>query len=181
MPLTTLAKVKTYLGIDVDTYDTVLTNLLDYTTEFIEGYCSKSFAGTSTYTQWWNINDEITDTLRCRYTPIVNFIQLSDDGSEVDSDDYYVDTDAGLIFLMGGTYFTKGVATVCASYVHGYSSVPADVELAAQMLVGSFFARRSTLGTLSAKLGDFSYKVDDENPLPLEVKRILARYRNPVA
>jgi len=179
MAIVTVSDMKDYLDITSTDYDDLLSSLVDSVTEYIEGYCHRSFSAISTHIQWWSIEDGVTDTVRCEYVPIVNFIQLSDDGDVIDSDDYYVDLASGLVRLIDGTYFTKGVATVCASYTHGYSSPPDDIELAAKMMVASIFYRRKSHGLISAKLGDFSYKVVPE-AVPPEVKSILSRYRCPV-
>jgi len=179
MALVTLSEVKEYLGITSTDYDDLLTTISNSVTEYFEGYCHRSFSAVSTYIQWWSIADEVTDTVRCEYVPIVSFIQLSDDGDKVDADNYYVDYASGLVRLKDGTFFTKGVAMVCASYTHGYSSVPDDIKLAAKMAVASIFYRRKSHGIVSARLGDFAYKVSDE-PIPPEVRSILSRYRSPV-
>ena len=119
MPLVTVASVKEFLDITSTSYDDLLSSLVDSVTEYIEGYCHRSFSAISTHIQWWSIEDEVTDAVRCEYVPIVNFIQLSDDGGVVDSADYYVDPASGLVRLTNGTYFTKGVSTVCAlSLIH---------------------------------------------------------------
>ena len=179
MSLVSLSDVKEYLGITSNDYDDMLTSISNGVTEYFEGYCHRSFSAVSTHIQWWSIADDVTDTVRCEYTPIVSFIELSDDGDEVDEDDYYVDTESGLVRLKDGTYFTKGVSTVCASYTHGYSSVPADVELAAKVAIAALFYRRRSHGMVSARLGDFAYKVSGES-VPPEVRSILSRYRSPI-
>jgi len=182
MSLTTLFQVKDWLDITSSDYDSMLESLIDVSTEIIESYCKRSFASTQTHIQWWSIWDTITDTVRCEYVPIVNFLSLSDDDDVIDPDDYFVDSESGLVRLYD-SYFTKGVATVCASYVHGYSSVPADIELAARMLTSHLFTSRKTqrLGNVeSAKLGDFSVRLS-ESFFPPEIRSILSRYRCPIS
>ena len=81
-----------------------------------------------------------TDTIRPKYRPVNSVSKLETRSTlgaswtEVDSDDYEVDTGRGRIILVSGI-FTAGRRTVRISYNTGYSTVPVSLVQACIHLV----------------------------------------------
>ena len=101
--LSTTSRFKTYAGVSGTTDDTLIENLIDIVTEFIENYVGRRFQQT-TYTDE-QYDGTGTDKLILKNYPISTFTRLQerqsisneDTWATIDSEDYFVDTDNGII------------------------------------------------------------------------------------
>lgn len=203
--LTTLARTKTFLGIGSDKYDSLLIQLINQVTGFVEKFTARNFLR-QTYT-----NEEYdgsgTDTLLLKNFPVASVTTLqfnraadnTDDWETIGTDRYFAKED-GRIILVGRSgafldvdagYFIDAPNKYRATYVAGYlidfnnendpaqHTLPEDIEYLTHMLVSSLFNTRKSVGFSSAKVGDQSIslrKAVFESP---DIKEILEKYRVP--
>jgi len=195
--LTTVSRLKTFLEISGTSYDTLLEWIANSATEFIENYCHRRFQRTA-YTQEMYSTDKWQKTLLLDNFPVISTetftleIRTSglneDDWDTVDSEDYHVDYDGGIIRMAGRIEFQKGVDKYRVTYTAGYdfdtSTKPlsdteaGDLEMAMWKLCAVMFnRRRGDPGIRSERIGDYSVtyaKTVYESP---EIKEILDKYK----
>ena len=132
--LVTAAEVKTYLGLTGSTHDTLIDELIDITSEFIENYCNTTFSSTST-------TDRIDgghDLLITTRAPIISITSITDnDTSEtVTSTDYDFYAESGRIYIVNdsltfpapGPKWAQGRQRYTVVYTAGYAAVPEAVK-----------------------------------------------------
>ena len=183
--LVTLDDVKSFLGITGSTYDTLLTMLINMSTDHVETRCGRRFDDT-TYTEeeYSGLGvktlalDEfpITDTETFKLE-INRASDNSDDWEEVDADEYWVDDDTGIITKT--TSFNKGTKNWRATFSAGYKTIPYDLQWLAMNLISETFNKRNTQGIESEALGDRTVKfqlssIIDNNS---EYSQMLNNYR----
>jgi hypothetical protein len=120
--------VNTYRGKEADADQEVIEGLVAQVTEAMRRYMGR------------RLNQEIvaperhdgtgTDALTVKIKPIVSVSELRIDDEVIDSDDYVLAQDEGLIFLKDST-FTAGRRNVEVDYTGGYQEIPADIVKAA--------------------------------------------------
>lgn len=192
--LTTLARVKIFLGISSDTYDGLFIMLINQATEYIENYTHRLMKeATRTEEVYDGTGGE---SIVLRNFPVTAFTKLeyngSGDGSEdwveFDSTDYYWETDGRLI-LVGGK-FSKKPKGYRATYTAGYKidfdneantvlhTLPAGLEMACLRLISALFNSRRAAGIQSETLGDqsvtYSKVLLDDNDLKLTLDRYVS-------
>jgi hypothetical protein len=132
--LVTAAEVKTYLGLTGSTHDTLIDELIDITSEFIENYCNTTFSSTAT-------TDKIDgghDLLITTRAPIISITSITDNETSetVTSSDYdfysksgevYRATDS-LTFPANGLCWSPGRQRYTIVYNAGYAAVPEAVK-----------------------------------------------------
>ena len=179
--LCTRDSVKTYLGLSGSTYDDTIDALIDAASEAIEAMCGRQFNET-TYTEYHDGGGN--DRLVLKHRPVSSVTGLWDDldrdfadASKLDSDDYFLDGDAGMAVLLDAT-FACGTRNVKVVYVAGYSTVPTDIAQACRMLVASWFhrGREGADGLDSRTIAETAQRFATE-PFPLPVRRIVRSYR----
>ncbi|MBZ9615300.1 head-tail connector protein [Clostridium estertheticum] len=192
MPLTTVAKCKSYLGPSyIDSEDDFLTDLIDNVQTIVENYCHRHFDETSYISEQHNINHKIFT----KETPIIsveNIVRL--DGSIVNTvpnsngmSNYRIFP--GYVELLDYKYVTMGdklkyvnseESYVEISYTAGYETAPADLRLAATKLVALEYkeSRENRLGIEQESEGDVSYTYSKkDSQMPLNISAILDRYK----
>lgn len=143
--LTTVADVKETLGIasSVTTYDNLITRKINQATEMIEGYCGRRFKAAD-YTEYYDGSG--IDQLLLRNRPINtltslgyrNTSQNDDDFSAVNSDDFYIDNNAGVLEALSsfwGRYDRWKVV-----YNAGYTTIPSDLAEACASLAAYLYS-----------------------------------------
>lgn len=138
--LTSVADVKELLGIDSgdSTKDNLIIRKINQATTLIENYCQRRFAST-VYTDV-EYDSPDSDTLVLSQRPVTSFTSLGvRDGPEnlsswstVETQDYFVDTAAGILKLNFNTYGAWNRYRV--TYTAGYTTIPADLGEAAATL-----------------------------------------------
>lgn len=175
--LTTLTKVKAYLGISNTDDDTLLEALIDSVSEAVEHYCGRQFAQAER-TEYHDGLGASSLVLRCR--PISAITQIYDDPSQmfsessgVDASRYVFYPEEGIVELTGGS-FADGRRNVKIIYTAGFATVPPAVEQAANILVGHFFNRghQGGDGVASESLGAYTVSYN-EAEWPASAKGLL--------
>lgn len=178
MALITNTEFKTYAGITVSTYDTLITDLIAQVQAEAERWCGRTF-DTATFTEKHDGFGH--DAILVRAPPITSISSVSiigDDGvaTALDSDDYSFDpgaSDAGRVWLIGSALYRLGLRTdgqepvpswgqsggfgtkragVQIIYVGGYGTgavaIPSDLKRAMYLTVAEAFALRGIGGVL---------------------------------
>lgn len=150
--LTTVEDVKELMGIDSgDTSkDNLIIRKINQATEIIEKYCQRRFASTA-YTDI-EYDSPDSDTLVLNQRPITTFTSFGvRDGSQnesswssVDTEDYFIDTSAGILKLNFNAYGAWNRYQV--SYTAGYTTIPADLGEAAATLA-AYLVENGVSGT----------------------------------
>ena len=144
--LSTLEKVKSYLGVTGSGEDTLLGELLGAASARIRGHCGREITS-ATYTEQYDGRGLGRIVLVQRPATSITTVhdaldRAFDSGSLVDSDDYTLYGEEGIVELdPARAGFQDGVRNVQVVYVAGYSTVPADVDLAARILSAHWYNR----------------------------------------
>lgn len=163
--LTSLANLKEVLGVVDNAQDSLLTNIINRSTDIIEKYCNGRRFVSTVYT-----NQEYDGTgtkyLNLRHFPVtvlsaydrnygdfsttnwntlqVEGIKLVDDG-----------TGPGQVFYTFG--FVRGVRNYRFTYTAGYATIPNDLEEACLQLSAYIYNDKKNKGMKSESLGEYSY------------------------
>lgn len=132
--LVTAAEVKTYLGISGSTHDTLIDELIDLASEFIENYCNTHFSSTAVTDK---LDGGCIDLITTK-APIISITSITDneDSTTVSSDDYdfyaksgriYRENDS-LIFPNNQPTWYVGRQRFTVVYQAGYAAVPEAVK-----------------------------------------------------
>ena len=97
--LVTLEELKKRLKISLSdtTYDDLLNSIITGASALITTYCGRDFTGTTTVTEYFDIDSAHTSLIRLSHIPVIEVTEVVDDGDEVDEDDYYVYKETGII------------------------------------------------------------------------------------
>jgi len=161
--LTTLTKVKTYLGISDSDSDTLLGTLIDAASKAIKNYCHDNFDSTE-YTEYHD--GPRTEDLVLKHRPIISITDIWDDPDrdyedgdklDADDDDYVSYADEGIIRAEAHTW-NEGNKNIKITYTAGYTSIPADVDLSCQIQVAYWYNRadKGADAADSERLGDYA-------------------------
>lgn len=181
--LTTTSLVQQHLGIS--TNDAAIAAIVSGINAGLENFLGKIFTET-TYTNEEYDMPKDSRTLSLRHFPVISFTNLQykdspEDYSDTswtsfDTSEYVVDFDSGLVTR--NTTFSRGKRTIRATYSAGYSSVPADIQLAATILASSIFQNRKTMNITQETLGQYSrsFGIDPANWKKLGIDWIMYKY-----
>jgi len=195
--LTTAERVADYAGLGTltGTKLTVMENIINSVSDFIENYTGVIFKET-TYTHE-EYSTERTQTLNLKHYPISTTADFlferrtsalnNDDWETVDSQYYHVNYTNGIIESVYGAYFAVTIKGYRVTYTAGYDfdnsstflsdTDAGDVELATWMLCEAIYNRRKGgSGVRSERIGDYSVtytRVLMENE---DIKAILDKY-----
>lgn len=174
MGLTTVANVKTYLGIAGSADDALIENLIDRVTNFVQKYCNRKFTK-SNYDEYYDGSG--TGYLLLPNYPIDSVTLLEIDDITKASTDYAIYTDSGMIRLKNGQ-FTDGILNVHVTYTAGYANVPKDLEQACTEIVAMKYYSRGTekFGVTARSFGEGG-TISYEKTLPAEIKSVLDLYK----
>lgn len=198
--LTNLDRVKSRLGITATGFDTLLEELINSITDWIEGECGERRFKETTYTN--EIHDgskpvEIEEgrkkylILKC--APITALTSFQYNGGTISlpswtnfiANDYQLLDKEGMIYVFGS--LPRGFRNIRVTYIAGYKidfvnetdatkhNLPFDVSNLAERLVVKEFKRREEVGKSGESMGDATINWFDH--LEEEDKAVLARYR----
>ncbi len=177
--LSTLEKVKSYLGVTGSGEDTLLGELLGAASARIRGHCGREITS-ATYTEQYDGRGLGRIVLVQRPATSITTVhdaldRAFDSGSLVDSDDYTLYGEEGIVELdPARAGFQDGVRNVQVVYVAGYSTVPADVDLAARILSAHWYNRLKAGADGLSKEALDKYRVQfASEELPAEVSGLL--------
>ena len=177
MALTTLAEVKRYLDVSVSTWDVVLAALQAAAEARVVSYVGKEIEE-QTFTEYHDGRGLSRLVLKNR--PVGSITSIHDDldrdyetADLVDSDDYTFYPDAGIVELDAGS-FQDGIRNVKVVYVAGYSTVPADVEIAVWKLTAAYWnqMRQGADGIGSERQADYQAAYE-KTGMPEDVRTFL--------
>lgn len=173
--LTTLASVKTWLGITATTDDVQLARMVTAASDYIKAWLSRDI--TSTIYTNEKYHGTGNGTLVVRQWPITAIASITVDGSLVDPSLYAFD--GRFIYLNNGYAFNKGRANVVVTYTAGYTTTPPSLEQACIEFIGMKYRERERIGHSSKNIGGetVAFIVTDLHP---NVKTILRQYSNKV-
>lgn len=209
MAVITTAQFKTYAGITVTTWDTLLGVLIPACQAEVESYCNRLF-DTATYTE--TFDGDNSGQLQLSNYPITSITSVSyvgPDGTTVamPSTSYRYEANTGLLTLVPVSYskstaydtmgnplnewtygprYNRGFQNYRVVYVGGYSSMPADLQLAMYEYVASKFnpiknGATADTNLLSESIGDYSYTRKDDTQLGDNVTRLFRTWRRAIA
>ena len=194
--LTTVARVKTFLGITVATYDTLLERLINSISDFVENYCNRAFDQTAYSEEKYDGTGSMDLVLNNAPVSTTATFTLEERTSKsswdtIDSESYWIDYGTGIIHSMGGV-FTDIPQKYRVTYTAGYAfdnftpgatleSVGlGDLEYAVWKLVSKvYFQRKGNTNTQSESIGDYSVTYRVSAMTDQEIKEILERYARP--
>lgn len=195
--LTTRQRLIDFLGLTglTSTQNSVLDRIIDQVTEFIENYTGRRFKET-TYTNElydgdgsqylilknYPVNSGSTFTLQRR-----DSVANEDSWSTIDSEDYFVDYNAGTIELIYGLNFANQPKHYRVTYTAGFSfdnsstflsdTVAGDIEYVAWKLCSVAWNRRQGDPSIASEsIGDYSVSYTKEAFENDEVKSVLDKY-----
>lgn len=178
MRLTSLEKVKEFIGITNTSQDTFLGTLLDGISDAIETDCQRAIA-LGTYSEKFDVEYDYTEDFMLTNYPVQSVVALTDNGTLLTEDtDYYWETHGYVHRYPEDYYFTTGLRKIEITYVAGYDSIPDDVQLVTQKLVAQIYNTRDTGSYSQEKIGDYSYSLLQNQKIsdPF-IDSVLKRYR----
>ena len=188
--LTTLEDTKEYLEIDDTGKDNLLQQLINTASQFIKTETGYEWVKT-TYKEL--IDGERTETLILTQRPIISVTSLVINGETIDSGNYYIYNEAGMlkrqdvgIYDVGYTHsfrrgllFPRGQQNIEVQYVAGYDDVPYDLQKAVWSMVNTQLESKNYEGLESYSIGDESIKWRASG-LPAEVQQTIMKYKSVV-
>jgi len=195
--LTTPTRLKEYLGLSGLTavQETLIERIIDSATEYIENYCQRRFQKT-TYTQ--EVYDGMgSEFLQLNQYPVDSSEAVSlgrrasagneDDWSSIDSDNYFVHYESGLLEYVKGSKFTSAPRKYRVTYTAGFTfdnsstfltdTEAGDVEMAMWRICASAWNRRKGDPNVKQEsIGDYSVSYTSSVFESPEMQEILDKY-----
>lgn len=186
MALCTAAEIKTYLNLAADdtTWDNLFAALIPAFDKFADNYCKRTLSQAS-HTEYFSGPARV---LFLNNPPIASdpAVQIWADSSRdfasadlVDTDDYFVDTENGIIHF--DSERSSGNKNIKVTYTGGYADadVPDDLKQAAIEAVAKKYqeSRDGNIGMVSRTLPDGSVSFRPMELVP-QIRMILDLYRN---
>lgn len=179
--MTTLAKVKSYLGITSSTHDTVLGELIVNVTKWLENYLQRTLLKKADGQYFEEYFDGYEKCLLLNEYPIISVTsveynsgtQASPIWNTVDASNYVYYAGEGYIELLAG--LPHGHQNIRVRYNGGYATYPDEVELVAKQLVARMFEQRKAQGKSQEGLGGASISWNTE--ITKEQEAVLTKYK----
>ncbi len=173
--LTTLAKVKSYLKIDLSQTndDERLEDLINSCSNAIENYCDRKFKEQTFTDEEYDGAD--TSYLLLQQFPIKSVSSVNVDSVTLTTDQYKVKKSNGTLVRINSIW-PKGDINVTVTYVAGFTEIPPDLELACRHFVMSFF--KADVASFSTTFQEgFVFRPE---ALPAQVKALVQPYKKVV-
>ena len=204
--LTTVARLKTFLGITRDNQDSLFTMLINQVTGFIERYTKRSLLR-QTYTNELYDGSGTSELLLLQF-PVSSFSTLQEnaasdntsDWQTINGTDYFVDLPKGIIKLVRNTNafdaepwgkFLARPQKYRATYTAGYlidfdnentpasHTLPQEIEYACLKLCAALWNTRRAEGLTQSRLGDLGVSFKQAIMNDEETRAILDKYAAP--
>lgn len=186
--LTTVADFKTYKGISVSTYDTLLETLLNACTIWMEKYVGRRIKNDdSSITEYYDggLYGEDRQSIFLKNWPVVSVTSVSysleDDLSNPTYQAYSSSTDYKTILARGEIYFpgtpiVSGQGNIKVVYKAGYAvaDIP-DLVMVQKQLIARAFDKRKAQGRANESVGGGSIQWEDF--LDVQAREILNSYK----
>lgn len=193
--LTTVARFKTYHGVGTLTsaQDTILEGIVNAVSAYIMRYTGRIFKQQSFSNELLDSNGG--NALFLKHFPVTTVsLEARDDVdntsnfSSVDSEDYFIDYDSGILYLLGNLNWARGRQRFRATYTAGFNydnsttflsdTNAGDIEWAAWRLIASAYdGRRDNPNVESERLGDYAVKFAKVAFEDEQVKAVLDKYK----
>ena len=191
--LITLDEYKTSGKIESTKDDSRLNTIITSVSQLVKTYCNNSFVDyTSTNkTEYFNNHYSVT-SIQLSESPLLSVVSVKERSGIADAYktltvnvDYYVDLGTDSVFRSNGsngyTPYPMGPGAVEVIYTAGYTSCPADLQLAVIDLVTYYHkdehkARQIMQGSSTANNSTSSQ--NDNVGFPDHIKRVLDLYKN---
>jgi hypothetical protein len=177
--LTTIANVKSWLGVSSAADDTLLTRLVSGVSAWIQEWLGRTIASSS-YTEKLNGNGKAV--LAFLNYPVTAVASVTVDGvsiparTSVAGSGYSFDSE---FLYLDGYAFNSGRQNVVIQYTAGYASTPADLEQAAIELIALRYKDRDRIGVSSKSIGP-EHTTFFLKDFPDDVESVLWSYRRVV-
>jgi len=177
---TSKTKVATYLGVAADK---IKDDWIECATYYIDLYCNCIFRE-KTVTEKYDINKAGQSVLFLDHFPIVSVTSITNDGEVMDTDDYLIYNEEGIIKLaddfVGNIYnvgaFVYGRQKIVVVYKYGRAVVPDEIEWVATVLASNIAFTSLVnsgdikFGNLSEeRIGEYSYKEGNQSSIKDDV------------
>jgi uncharacterized phiE125 gp8 family phage protein len=177
--LTTLAKVKQFLGLTITTDDALLTRLIAGASNWFNKQVGRNIAQ-NIYVDVEDGNNN--DVLFLRHQPVTEVVTVSIDGANIPvrpslTGSGYVDNGYSVL-LTRDLKFTDGLQNIQVVYVAGYDPVPEEIEQAVIELVSLKYREKAHVGSASTSLAGTSVSFLP-SMVPQAVKDVVELYRRP--
>jgi len=167
-------RVKSLVGLTpaITFHDALIDELLDPAEDEVLGYLNVPGLTLTTYSQTFDIGPG-QDFIALSGFSVQQVVALTDSGSAVDQDDYYVDEDGDYVRLStDGAVFTPGRRQVEITYTAGTSPVEARFEQAAAIIAAAWFNSARHAGFETVRTGSASWKLDPDG-IPAPARALL--------
>ena len=177
--LTTLADLKSYLGITYSDDDTLLENLINQATVIMENYCKRGFKDTGALTEYFNGNPD--GKITPRQYPINSITSVAYASGTLDAPTWnimpattgYIADAYGNTLNVANMYI--GIRNYRVIYRGGFVTIPQDLVFACHMLIGNYYSRRDSNGASNESVGGASVGWIDD--IPKAIRVIIDKYR----
>lgn len=168
--------------------DYKLSRIIDSVSQLVKNYCGNSIIDyySTNKVEVFNI-DWNTHIVQLTESPVNTIVSVEKRDSvtsvyeTVSTDDYYLDSATDSVFYVNGRTYKDwpfGAGAVKVTYTAGYSSVPADLQLAIIDLINYYFKdEHKTRRTLSGATMENAPSGADKG-FPDHIKRVLDMYKN---
>lgn len=149
--LTTLAKVKEWLGETTTNNDSVLQRLISASSDYIQAWLNRDIAQ-ATYNSSRDGNSGNRMMFRNYPTTAVSMVKIDNQviPLSVNGSYGYVFNETSVALI--GYRFTRGIQNVFLSYTAGYTSTPNEIEQACIEMVSLRFKEKSRIGVTSKSM-----------------------------
>lgn len=194
--LTTVARIKVFLGITVAAHDTILEQLINMVSDFVSGYCNRVFQSavyTNEIYDGTGSPDLVLNKAPVSTTATFTLEERSSKSNwtTIDSEIYYIDFVTGIVHSNGGR-FSQLPQRYRVTYTAGWafdnftpgatleSLNLGDLEYACWKLVDkAFINRKGSTGIQSESIGDYQVTFRVSAMTDPEIKEILRKYIRP--
>jgi len=194
--LTTVARLKAFLGITVATHDTILERLINMASDFISNYCNTVFQEAIYTNEIYDGTGSLNLVLEKAPISTTASFQIEErtgksSWSSIDNSSYYIDYVTGIVHSRGSGFIDmpqKYRATYTAGYAFDNFTPGAtleslgmgDLEFATWKLVSKAFDnRKGSTDVQSESIGDYSVSFRVSAMTDPIVKEILSNYVRP--
>ena len=190
--LVTVAQYKDAEGLRGEKDDDRLAIIVPQVSDLVKKYCGISFIDfySTDKVETFSIDDNYTTTIIVSESPLVTVDSVQERASYSGSYEtltttdyeYYVDTESDAIIRTNKEGnpipFKRGVGAVKVTYTAGYSSTPADLQIAVIDLINYYFKdEHKTRRTLQGATMENAPSGDGRG-FPDHIKRVLDMYKN---
>ncbi len=176
--LTTLAKVKSYLGITDTDNDVLLEELIDNVTEFVEGQLMGRRIKKTSYVD--ELHDGGEEDIFLLNYPIIEPPTVTGDfrSGTIENptfqafqvNDFVVYNNGGFIHFFFRT--PRGARNLRFTYDGGFTTIPDDLDLLAKQIVAKLFQRRNAQGIKKETVEGSSIEYQAETPSEDDLTKI---------